>query len=116
MLELNRCGIREIAETVSVPVSAVENIKKRKSFVYISNKYNIDNHTKRSRPVITTKSKSVKISKDTAVKICELLQNTFKSVKEISTELNVTECKVRAIYYGNAWRSVSKDYKFKKRR
>lgn len=50
MLEDNEYGTREIADKLYVSFAIVSNIKHKKAWVEVSSKYNIDNHTVRSKP------------------------------------------------------------------
>lgn len=107
MLEDNKYGVREISEKLEIPSSIINNIKHKKCWLHVSENYDIDNHTKRSSPKKSKRKPSIKISVQDAINVCELLEDSSLSVKEISKILNITKCKVNSILYGSAWTEVS---------
>lgn len=86
----------KIAELLSVSSHAVQNIRKRDVWYEISKDY-----------VFPVK----KINKETAIQICEMLQNGLRP-KTISEELGVGKRLVEHIRRGESWTDVSKDYIF----
>ena len=116
LLEENQYGVREIADVLNVSHAIVSNIKHKKAWTHISSQYNIENHTIKSKPKTHKKKPSVKITEKDVKKICKMLQNTDLSVKEISKYLGIGKAKINAILYGNAWRRISDNYDFQKRR
>lgn len=116
MLESNTVGVREISTQLQISPSIVSNIKHKKAWLAVSKEYNIDNHDIKSPPICNKKSKPVKITEGDVINICELLQNTMLSVKEISDTTNINTYKINSILYGTAWTQISKNYDFSKRR
>lgn len=116
LLEKNEKGTREIAEEIGVSFAIVSNIKHKKAWVEVSQLYDIDKHTVKSKPKKSKRKKATKITEFDVIKICEFLQNTDLSVDQISSKLNITKCKINAVLYGSAWTFISCNYDFNNRR
>lgn len=110
-LEDNKLGIREIAEKLNITPFIVKNIKDKKCWLEISNKYHIENHNVKSKPKKHKKEKPIKITEKDVKKICKMLDKGMKP-KEIEKKLGIKRCKINAILYGNSWIGISKNYDF----
>ena len=116
LLESRQYGITEISNMLSISPSIVSNILHRKAWTDVSKKYDIETMSVRSKPRRKRCTASTKISPFDVILICEHLQNTDMTIKELAKMHAVKECKINAILYGSAWPWLSMAYDFSKRR
>ena len=58
---------------------------------------------------------NAKLSKDTVIKVCEMIENGDKN-EDIINKLNISKSLFNGIKYGLTWTTISKNYKFKYKR
>ena len=116
LLEDNQYGTREIADIVGTTFAIVSNIKHKKSWTHISKNFNIENHHIRSKPInLNVRRKCIRMNEESVIMICDYLQNTSKSLIDISAETGINIYKINSILYKNAWVNISNNYDFSKR-
>ena len=107
LLEKNSLNYQEISDITKVPVNTIGEIRAKRRFVYLSEKYNFDNFD-----CYQVKPKS----EETIKKVMELLQDTSLSAKKIAIETGVSVSLVKDILKGRCHKDISKNYNFKHRK
>lgn len=102
MIEKDK-GIKEIIEKTNVSYAMISLILRKKNWINISKNFDFSNYS-------YGKSRMNEI-----IKICELLEKTDLSVKEISDLCFVKKSKVYDILRRKNYKNISKNYNFNKR-
>lgn len=96
-------SMKEIQELTNVSYPIISLIYRRKNWIEVSLNYDFSSYS------------YGKNRKDDIHEICKLLENSDKSVPEISKICNVKRSKVYDILRGHSYKSISKNYDFSNR-
>lgn len=107
MLEKGDVSVKQISDATGMTTSDIYKILHRKSYVDISSLYNID------RSILTRKY--VHINKDQVRRVCELLDSTNYSLRQISNITDVPKYTVSKILLRIQFSDISKEYTFHNR-
>lgn len=117
LLISNEYTISEISKIVGCSKKVIRHIKSGDSWKRISIFYDLKKHTKKDTNVLYGENHgSHKLTKKSVMHVCELLQNTNKSLREIENITGVSYTNIRNIYYKSSWKSISDEYDFNTRR
>lgn len=107
LLEDNKLTQNEISKVTGVPTNTINEIRAKRRFVYLSEKYNFENYNcfeKRS------------IDEKTIRKIMQLLQDSELPMSKIASEMKVSKSLVKDIFKGRCHKDIAKEYDFTKRK
>lgn len=107
MLEDNLLPIKEISTITGVPTNTIHEIRAKRRFLYLSEKYNFSHYNKLGR-------RSIDIEKIHT--IMQYIQDTELSFKQISEKTGVSVSLVKDIFYKRCHNDISANYDFSKRK
>lgn len=107
LLEENQLTIKEISQKINCSKSIIMNIRQRKSWIEVSEKYSIDVYD-----VNESTNGNKRIKKNIAIKICEDLSSGYYTIREIANKYNIPYSRVNDIKQHKTWKSISYLYDF----
>lgn len=115
LLVENKLSVPEICKKCKVSYSTVNDIKRKKSWKSLTEKYDFTKHTIKSKTgTFGSKNNLSTINEDKVEKICGMITSNNLSLSEIAKIMGVTYKIVQNIYNGSTWKAVSSKYDFSK--
>lgn len=114
LFEKNEFSMKQISEKTGVDIHTVFDIKNNNAWNSISKNYNFENYSVKSDR--RTNCPLRKYDIELIHKICKMLEDGDKTLKEISCECGVSDGLVQHIKYRSLYSDISKNYHFTKRK